>query len=136
MYYHTFDPNRFCPCDVCNRFSCENARMTYVTNFSDLKNLSSTKTEMAEQYDLFETEEVLKPEFRQQLINNKNTMNNFFKKLTDKKIQALVKAGYLSSDLKITLKGNGALIELIFLANYDELVKLANEEIEETEKKK
>ena len=68
--------------------------------------------------------------------NNKNTMNNFFKKLTDKKLQALVKAGYISSDLKITVKGHAALMDLLFLVNYDELVKLANEETEETEKKK
>lgn len=133
MYYHTFDPSRLCPCDMCARSNL-NSKMTYVTNFSDLKNLSSTKTEMAEQYDLINSEEVLQAELIKQLTNNK--MNNFFKKLTDKKIQALVKAGYLNSDLKITVKGNGALIELLFLANYDELVKLANEEIEETEKKK
>lgn len=68
--------------------------------------------------------------------NNKNTMNNFFKKLTDKKIQTLVKAGYLNSELKITFKGQNALMDLLFLAHYDELVKLADEEIEETEKKK
>jgi len=66
--------------------------------------------------------------------NNQNNMNNIFKKLTDSKVKALVKAGFLASDLSLTIKGFESLKEILFLANYDEMVKKAEEFNKENEK--
>ncbi len=66
--------------------------------------------------------------------NNQNNMNNIFKKLTDSKVKALVKAGFLASDLSLTIKGFDSLKEILFLANYDEMVKKAEEFNKENEK--
>lgn len=69
---------------------------------------------------------------------NKTTMktiSNFYKKLTDEKVQALSKAGYLNGDLEPTEKARKAIEEIQFFANYDALVTRANEEIAAEEKK-
>lgn len=60
-------------------------------------------------------------------------LSNFYKKFTDVKTQALVKAGYLNGDLEPTPKAYDKLEEISFFANYEALVVAAQEEITEAE---
>lgn len=53
------------------------------------------------------------------------------KRLLDKNSQTLYKAGYINGDLELTDKGRSALNALIFETNKVELVKLAQEDIDE-----
>ena len=62
-------------------------------------------------------------------------MNNFFKKLTDSKVQELSKAGYLNGDLQPTQKAYDTVNEIAFFANYEALVALATAENVEAEAK-
>lgn len=63
------------------------------------------------------------------------TLNNFIKKILDKETQSLMKVEYLNGDLELTEKGKQQLMSILFLANKEELVELANEEIKEAEDK-
>lgn len=57
------------------------------------------------------------------------------KKLLSKDIQTLVKAGYINGDLDLTEQGQKVLMAQLFDANKAELVKSAEEDIAEAEKK-
>lgn len=73
-----------------------------------------------------------------ELETKKTTMQKvsiMMKKLLNADIQTLVKAGYLNGDLDLTLKGQTALMVQLFESNRAELVKAAEEEIAEEEKK-
>lgn len=62
-------------------------------------------------------------------------LNNFIKKLTDAKVQELIKAGYVNGDLKPTTRGLEKLDEILFFANYESLVTEATNENKEREEK-
>lgn len=71
-------------------------------------------------------------EFKQPNKPNLKTMlNNFMKKMLDKDTQTLIKAEYINGDLLLTSKGKEALDSLVFQANKAELVKMAQEELDE-----
>ncbi len=78
-----------------------------------------------------------------ELISNKNLINrticmfsNIAKRLLDKKTKILIKAGYLSNDLKLTDSGEEALLSLMLETNMERLVSEAEEEIAEKEGEK
>jgi hypothetical protein len=58
-------------------------------------------------------------------------LNNFMKKMLDKDTQTLIKAEYINGDLLLTQKGKEALDSINFQANKAELVKLAQEDLDE-----
>lgn len=58
------------------------------------------------------------------------------KRLLDSDSQTLYKAGYLNGDLELTEAGRNALQTIIFTQNKAELVKLAQEVLEEAKDKK
>ncbi|MEA2087722.1 MAG: hypothetical protein U9O91_06445 [Candidatus Caldatribacteriota bacterium] len=60
-----------------------------------------------------------------------NKLNLMMKCLLDKDTQLLYKAHYLNGDLELTEKGKQALNTILFLANKEELLKMAKEELEE-----
>lgn len=59
------------------------------------------------------------------------TLSVWFKKLTDGGVQTLRKAEYLNGDLELTAEGQQALMALVFDQNKDELVKLAQQKLDE-----
>lgn len=72
------------------------------------------------------------------LIDRTMTMfSNIAKRLLDSKTKTLIKAGFLSSDLKLTVGGEEALLASLLSQNMDDLVKQAEEKIaEEKDEKK
>ena len=62
-----------------------------------------------------------------------NKLNPMTKRLLDKDTQTLCKAGYINGDLELTENGRNALDTIIFTANKAELVKMAQEELDEEE---
>jgi len=67
-------------------------------------------------------------------VNNIKPMNKITtlaKRLLDKKLQKLYKAGYINDGISLTEKGKEVLLEILFLEKKDELAKLAQEEIDE-----
>lgn len=66
------------------------------------------------------------------LLERTMTMfSNIAKRLLDSKTKTLIKAGYLSTDLKLTSVGEEALLAGLLAENMEELVKSAEEKIEE-----
>lgn len=63
-------------------------------------------------------------------------LTSLMKRLLDKDTQTLVKAGYLDTDLDLTNKGQEALLSLLLMANKPELVKMAQEELDEQKENK
>lgn len=66
-----------------------------------------------------------------QLKTTNMNLNAMMKKLLDADTQTLIKAGYINGDLKLTDKGKEAMDTLNFLTNKVELVKLAQQELDE-----
>ena len=70
------------------------------------------------------------------LINIKQTtymkITNLVKKILDEDTRKLVKANFINGDLALTDEGVQELLGLLFLTNKDELVKIADEKIKET----
>ena len=60
-----------------------------------------------------------------------NKLKPMTKRLLDKDTQTLCKAGYINGDLELTENGRNALDTIIFTANKAELVKMAQEELDE-----
>ena len=58
-------------------------------------------------------------------------ITNLAKKLLDADTRTLIKTGYLNRDLEITEDGQDALLSILFTEKKAELVKMAQEEIEE-----
>ena len=63
------------------------------------------------------------------------TLKGLMSRLLDKETQTLYKADFINGDLELTEKGKKQLMELLFLANKVELVKQAEAELAEAEKK-
>jgi hypothetical protein len=72
--------------------------------------------------------------------NNKQsimtTVNNFAKKLLDKKTRTLINAGYMTRCIELTHEGKEAMWLILFEAHKEELVKMADEVIKEREEDK
>lgn len=66
-------------------------------------------------------------------INN-NTMKitNLVKKILDKDTRTLVSAGFINGDLALTDEGVSELLGILFLEKKDELVKIAEEKINDS----
>ena len=62
-----------------------------------------------------------------------NKLNPMMKRLLDKDTRTLYKAGYINRDLELTENGRNALDTILFTANKAELVKMAQEELDEEE---
>ena len=62
-----------------------------------------------------------------------NKLKPMTKRLLDKDTQTLCKAGYINGDLELTENGRNALNTILFTANKAELVKMAQEELDEEE---
>ena len=60
-----------------------------------------------------------------------NKLKPMMKRLLDKDTRMLYKAGYINGDLELTENGRNALDTIIFTANKAELVKMAQEELDE-----
>ena len=60
-----------------------------------------------------------------------NKLKPMMKRLLDKDTQTLYKAGYINRDLELTENGRNALNTILFTANKAELVKMAQEELDE-----
>lgn len=71
---------------------------------------------------------ILKTKSKKSLIMKLTPM---LKRLLDKKAQTLYKAEYINGDLELTEDGRSALNTILFEANKDELVKLAQEKLDE-----
>lgn len=63
-----------------------------------------------------------------------NSLNSMMKRILDKDAQTLYKAGYINGDLQLTEKGKNVLNSIIFEINKVELVKQAQEELDEENK--
>jgi hypothetical protein len=61
-------------------------------------------------------------------------MNIYAQKILGKKTKALVKAGFLNEQLKLTDKGKDTLLAILFTENKAEMVGLAEEINKENEK--
>lgn len=59
-------------------------------------------------------------------------VTNLVKRLLDADTQALVKAEYINGDLELTEKGQTELLSLVFLDKKADLVKLAQDELDES----
>lgn len=68
-------------------------------------------------------------------INNMTKLNNMMKRLLDADTKKLIQAGLINGDLLLTEEGKQAIFAIILEANKKELVKLAEEIIEEEKKK-
>lgn len=69
----------------------------------------------------------------------KNTMekiSNFVKKLIDPDAQALMEAGFIGKDMRVTAEGTNELLSILFFANKPALVAAAKDIIAEAEKAK
>ena len=62
-----------------------------------------------------------------------NKLKPMMKRLLDKDTRTLYKAGYINRDLELTENGRNALNTILFTANKAELVKMAQEELDEEE---
>lgn len=74
-----------------------------------------------------------------ELIKTKTFMTRvsiMMKKLLDGDTQTLVKAGFINGDLELTDEGSKALLAVVFTNLKAELVKIAQEQIDEEEKDK
>ncbi len=62
---------------------------------------------------------------------NKMKITNLVKKILDKDTRTLVSAGFINGDLALTDEGVSELLGILFLQNKDELVKIAQETLED-----
>ena len=69
-------------------------------------------------------------------LNNNNFMKitNLVKKILDKDTRTLVSAGYINGDLALTDEGVAELIGIMFLEKKAELLKIAQEKLDENNK--
>ena len=77
-------------------------------------------------------------EYKSIKINPKKYMKKLslmLKKLLDKDAQILYKADYINGDLELTEKGKASLMGILFETNKTELVRLAQEELDEAKEK-
>jgi hypothetical protein len=72
-------------------------------------------------------------EFNKQPLTTK-IMNRIKKALLSKDDKTLIEAGYLDSDLDLTSRGKNALEFILFTANKEELVKMAQADLDEQKK--
>lgn len=72
----------------------------------------------------------LAPELNKGISKTMN-LNSMMKRLLDASTKKLIKAGYIDGDLMLTEKGKLALFTILFAANKEELVKLAEEDLKE-----
>ena len=74
-----------------------------------------------------------------ELISTKKSimfkLNSMMKRLLDADIKKLIKGGLINGDLQLTEEGKETLMSIIFEGNKAELVKVAEENIKEAEKK-
>ena len=68
-------------------------------------------------------------------ISRMQKLTTMLKRFLDKEAQILYKAGFLDGDLKLTTEGREALEAILLIATRAELVKAAQEVIDEEEKK-
>ena len=71
-------------------------------------------------------------------INKKTIMTKaktLFTRLVDKDVKTLYEAGFLNGDLELTEEGKKELLNIVFLANKAELVKVAEEKLKEEKDK-
>lgn len=61
-------------------------------------------------------------------------ITNLVKKILDKDTRTLVKAGFINGDLALTDEGVSELLGILFLEKKEELLKVANEKIDEDNK--
>jgi len=61
-------------------------------------------------------------------------ITNFVRQVLDKDIRTVMKAGFISSDLTLTERGEDELMSLLFLEKKAELVKIAEEQLKEEKK--
>ena len=76
---------------------------------------------------------------KEELLTNETKMqklNSMLKRLLDKDMQTLYKAGYLDGDLKLTTLGQEALNSLVFDLVKEKLVESAKEDIAEAKEDK
>lgn len=59
-------------------------------------------------------------------------ITNLVKKILDSDTRTLVKAGFINGDLALTEEGSTELLGILFLEKKIELVKIANEKLDET----
>lgn len=74
----------------------------------------------------------------QEYLGEKGTImkiTNLVKKLLDKDTQTLVKAGLINGDLQLTDEGTTELLSILFIEKKDELVKIAQEKLDEEKEK-
>lgn len=73
-------------------------------------------------------------------VNNKiggmMEITNLMRKILDKDIRTVMKAGYIDEDLTLTQKGENELMGILFLEKKAELVKMAEEELKENKELK
>ncbi len=100
-------------------------------NFGDLWEASVTTSASMTTENLNKCVESLKSKTK---ISKMKKLGNMMKKLLDSDTQTLVKARFINGDLEITDTGTRALIEILFTDKKTELVKLAQEQIDEEEK--
>lgn len=81
--------------------------------------------------EAFTIVKIIKGSIKSKRETNMKPLTNMMKKLLDADTQTLVKAGYVNGDLLLTNEGTLALESILFTQNKAELVKLAQEVIDE-----
>lgn len=76
-----------------------------------------------------------------ELVNNNNKtimskLKTLFKRLVDHDVQVLSEVGFLNGDLALTQEGKDEIMNLLFLEKKAELVKVAQEMLDEAKKEK
>ena len=61
-------------------------------------------------------------------------ITNLVKKILDADTRKLIKAGFINGDLALTDEGISELMGILFLANKEELLKVADEKIKDNSK--
>ena len=75
--------------------------------------------------------DIIRPENNKNKINKIMKITNIVKQLLDSDTRKLVKAGLINGDLALTEEGVSELLGIIFLANKAELVKVAEEKLDD-----
>ncbi len=70
-------------------------------------------------------------DYKINIINKPMKITNLVKKILDKDTRTLVEANFINGDLMLTDEGVSELLGILFLANKEELVKIANEKLTE-----
>jgi hypothetical protein len=118
----------------CKEKSClhiENNKLSYSDESYYLKDCLNTPIITAEEF-LEDKQPTAKQNNAVAKIMYK--VSSMMKRMLDADAQTLYKAGYINGDLELTDKGRTALNTIIFVANKSELVKMAQEELDEEKK--